>query len=158
MFWIIFIFVMIGIAILGAKISSMCFSFSDEIGATMIGTGIILAIISLCASIILIIDGLSDYPALLGKYQRIETISKSKKEIKDSYYKEVKSGSLIAGDIANTSQSSNVSKYIVDLANLSGEYNESLLKCQLYESDLFYNMFGKGLFINHKIQELKLIK
>lgn len=154
MFWVTVFIISVLLLVLGIILLERDL---EAIGAVLAPFGAIIAFISFMLAICLIGSGLTDYPYLIGKKQKIETLSKFKDEIKNAYYKG-NSGTLIGGDVANVQQSSKVTEYLSDLASETSNYNSKLAMCKLYKSDSFYRFWWKGFFINKKVLELQEIK
>ncbi|MHA1343578.1 MAG: hypothetical protein ACTSQG_06310 [Promethearchaeota archaeon] len=127
--------------------------YMDEVLANCI---VFTLVVSLVFSLITAMDGLSVYPYLAAKKEEIKVLTKRIEDIKNAYYEEKeRKNAIIAGDIKNFQQSTNLSKYISDLAEKEAKFYKELKKAKVYKEVLVYRLFWKGAFISNKIYELE---
>lgn len=147
MFWIIFI--ILGIVLFAKGRTD---HWGDWSAVKILG--LLILIFSIIFQTAIIWDGITDYPALKKSYRAIEIYRSRVSDIKESYYKVNSKGSMIAGNIENLQQSTNLSQYISNLADKEAEYFSYLEKCKSYKETFSLNFFAGGLFISDKIYEL----
>jgi hypothetical protein len=156
MIWFILFFVCILLAIVGVWFYSHRSGVKETVGAFIAWVTIITAIVSFVFMCVCLAH-ITDYPHLLGQKQKIVSLQKRIKSIKDSYY-QGKTGTFIGGDIANKDQSSTLSQYIIAVAELEAEYNKGLSQSKLYVQNSFYRWFYAGFFIDKRVLELTPIE
>jgi hypothetical protein len=144
MFWLILFILGLLILILSAIFNN------DEFG--LFGGGVL--IVSFLIILIPFFNGITDYPALKKQYVAIEAYRNRIKDIKESYYQLENKATLVTGNVENLQQSTNLSKYISDLANKEAEYFSYLEKCKIYKESGILWFFTDGWFISDKIYEL----
>lgn len=129
-------------------------SYKDPVAA------IICTIVAVFSAIILIyhgINGVTDYPYLVCKLAKAETLQNRIKDIRASSYPYKEDGELIAGSVENYKQSTNLSNYITQLSVIEANYNGYLEKCKAYKETFSLYFFGSGWAISDKIYDLKYI-
>jgi len=122
------------------------------------GTFFFLCIMSISIFLILGINGMIDYPYLLGQHEEIKVYQSRIKDIRNAVYKTTSKATLINGSIENMQQSTNLSKYIVYLAKKEAEYNSYLVKCKFYKDNSLFYWFIDGWAISDDIDKLPILK
>jgi len=102
--------------------------------------------------------GIHTYPTLAGNFAEIKVLENRIKDIRSSNYGYEKEGNFIAGSIENYKQSTNLTKYIADLATKESNYNKELKTAKIYKEMFLLYFFGSGWAISDKIYELDEIK
>ena len=108
-------------------------------------------------TIVIGIDGVTDYPYLVKKLAKAETLQSRIVDIKNAHYKYESNGALVAGSIENWKQSTILSNYISQLAVIESDYNGYLKTCIAYKETFILRLLGSGWAISDKIYELKYI-
>jgi len=124
--------------------------FDDGDGLTILTLAICILILSLT-----IFHGVKVYPELISLKSKAEVIYSEVDTIKNAYYKNEQKSSLIAGSLDNYKQSTNLSQYIKQYAELKAEYNSSLKYYQTIKKMWTYKLFGHAIFISNRIYDLK---
>lgn len=119
---------------------------------------IFIAVISGFTFLIQGLDGLKVYPRLKGELEGIKALQSRIKDIKSASYEYEKDGTLIAGSLENYKQSTNLSKYIADLAVKESEYNNHLGKNKTYRKEFILRHFAGGWAVSNKIFILETFK
>lgn len=117
----------------------------------------VIAAITCLISIVQGIDGVTDYPYLVNRSAKAETLQARIVDIKNAHYKYEADGELIAGSIENWKQSTILSNYISQLAVIEADYNGYLKKCIAYKETFILCSLGSGWAISDRIYELKYI-
>ena len=104
------------------------------------------------------ISGITDYPSLTRKLGQVEALQNRVKDIKKSIYTYEKDGNFVAGSIENYQQSTNLSKFITDLAKKEADYKGSLQECKAYKEVFPLYFFGPGWAISDKIYDLPTLQ
>jgi hypothetical protein len=113
------------------------------------------------SSIIVIIRGvagITDYPYLNKELSQVETLENRVEDIRNASYKYKKDGNFVAGSIENINQSTNLTKYISDLAKKEASYNGYLRKVKDYKEIFALWFFGDGWAISDKVYDLPVIE
>ena len=150
--------------ILCSIISGLCLKFtlkrnedgSLNIGDSTIGNLIITIIFILVASIQFSM-GIVIYPTLSGDLAEIRALEKRIEDVRNSNYEYKKDGDLIAGSIENYQQSTNLSKYVADLAEKEASYSSALRQAKIYKDTFPLYFFCTGWSISDKINKLEVI-
>lgn len=98
--------------------------------------------------------GINTYPVLASDLSEIRALEKRIVDIKASKYAYEKDGEFIAGSIENYQQSTNLSKYIADLAAKEAAYNKKLKMAKVYKEVFPLYFFATGWAISGRIDEL----
>lgn len=117
----------------------------------------VITAISCLITIVQGIDGVTDYPYLVKRLAKAETLQARIVDIKNAHYKYEADGELIAGSIENWKQSTILSNYISQLAVIESDYNGYLKECIAYKETFILRFIGAGWAISDKIYELKYI-
>ena len=104
------------------------------------------------------ISGITDYPSLTRKLGQVEALQNRVKDIKESTYKYEKDGNFVAGSIENINQSTNLSKFITDLAKREAGYKGSLQECKAYKEVFPLYFFGPGWAISDRVYNLPTLE
>ena len=155
MLWIMAI--IIGGVLAGIKIRKYCKGDVSEF-PTLGAICIIITIISMFIFIAQGITGITDYPYLTRKLAQVESLNHRIQDIKNASYKYKKDGNFVAGSIENINQSTNLSKYIADLAQKEAHYSGYLKEAKAYKETFVLYFFGNGWAISDKIYDLPTIK
>jgi hypothetical protein len=107
-----------------------------------------------CVLLGVFISGVSDYPYLAPKYKAIEAYRSRIQDIRNATYKNKNQDMIISGSLDNMQQSTNLSKYISEIAIKEAQYTEALEKSKIYKETFLTKFFADGLFISDKIYEL----
>lgn len=120
---------------------------------------ICIIIIALSTIIFLVqgIDSVTDYPYLSKQLAHVETLQNRIEDIRNSSYTYEKDGSFVAGSVENLNQSTNLSKYISELAIKEATYNEYLQQAKIYKNTFILWFFGDGWAISNKIDTLPIM-
>lgn len=163
MFWILL--TVIGSILSGIQLKK--YFTKDKDGEKLIDTedfsssGTIYITVMIVSIIIVTVQGINsitDYPYLAKQLAHIETLKNKTKDIRNSSYTYGKNGNFVAGSIENYQQSTNLSKYIAELAIKEAKYNEYLQEAKIYKSTFILYFFGDGWAISNKINTLPIIK
>lgn len=103
-------------------------------------------------------SGFGVYPSLISQKAQIDTLSSNVETIRNAYYKEANTGTMIGGSLDNMQQSSRLSEYLIDLTNKKSVYNYALKEKQTWIDMPIMWWFGNTMFIDKRIKELELIK
>jgi hypothetical protein len=156
MFWIILLFVAIGMMIFGAYIATKNMNWKETLGTIQCVFGIIIIIICLIIIPVQAMVGIGSYPTLVGQQSEIKVLQTRAASIKESYYQEQASPkALLNGSLTNISQSSRLSEYIASLAKKESAYNNDLAQQQIYVTTPIFWWFGTGMYIDKKVLKLK---
>ena len=117
----------------------------------------IIAVISCLITIIQGVDGVTDYPYLVKKLAKAETLQARIVDIKNAHYKYEANGALVNGSIENWKQSTVLSNYISQLAVIEANYNGYLKTCIAYKETFILRFLSSGWAISDRIYELKYI-
>lgn len=104
------------------------------------------------------IYGITEYPSLTKELGQIEALQNRVKDIKESIYKYGKDGDFVAGSIENMNQSTNLSKYITELAKNEAKYKGRLQECKAYKEVFVLYFFVPGWAISDKIYDLPTLE
>lgn len=118
----------------------------------------IICVISSIIVIMLGVAGITDYPYLNKELIQVETLENRVEDIRNASYKYKKDGNLVAGSIENINQSTNLTKYISDLAKKEASYNGYLRKVKDYKEIFALWFFGDGWAISDKVYDLPVIE
>ena len=99
-------------------------------------------------------NGITDYCYLKEKLATIGALQDRMQDVKNSVYTYEKDGNFVAGSVENMNQSTNLSKYIAELAIKEGEYIGYLQRCIITKETFVLNIFGSGWAISDKIYDL----
>jgi len=127
--------------------------YSEEYTAHA-ATFIASAIVSVFVVLIQLGIGMTDYPYLVKKQAAIKSLENRIEDIRGSSYAYGKDGNFVAGSIENMNQSTNLSKYIADLAEKEAHYNSYLAEAKIYKEMFVLYFFGYGWAISDKIYTL----
>lgn len=156
MFWIILAIIS---GILAAiQIDRFCKNANEHDLSTY---GVVCIIITVLSTFVIIAEGLhgiTEYPALTRKLGQIEALQNRITDIKEAAYKYKKDGNFVAGSIENYQQSTNLSKYIADLAIREASYKGNLQECKTYKEVFPLYFFGPGWAISNKIYDLPTLE
>jgi len=95
------------------------------------------------------------YPNLISLKSKVESLYSEMNTIKNAYYESNQKGFLIAGSLDNYKQSTNLSQYIKQCAELKAKYNSSLKYYQTIKKIWIYKLFGYAIFISNRIYNLE---
>jgi len=114
-------------------------------------TGIVFFIV-----IFMVSYGIYLYPQLKAKDVEITTLRKNVTLIKNAYYKSDKNSknTIINGSVENFQQSTNLSKYLIEISNKEAEYLSNLELAKIYKHSKLFNIIGYGMFISDEIDNL----
>ena len=129
---------------------------SINIKDSTIGNMLITIIFILIASIQFGI-GIVVYPTLSGDLAEIKALEKRIEDVRNSNYEYKKDGNFIAGSIENYQQSTNLSKYVSDLAEKEASYSNALRRAKVYKDTFPLYFFCTGWAISDKINKLEVI-
>ena len=101
--------------------------------------------------------GIDAYPSLASELAEVQALENRVEDIRHSNYVYEKDGRLIAGSVENLSQSTNLSKYISELAVKEAEYNKKLKKAKVYREVFPLYFFSTGWAISDRIEELPIL-
>lgn len=104
------------------------------------------------------IHGITEYSSLTKKLGQIEALQNRVKDIKESIYGYEKDGNFVAGSIENYQQSTNLSKYITELATREANYKGNLQECKAYKEVFPLYFFGPGWAISKRIYNLPTLE
>ena len=149
MFWIILCIIHLVLII----VINRCVRIASDAIIVMI-ICIVVCVASGLTSVILGLSGMTDYPYLNSKLAEIEILEKRVENIRNAYYEHKKDGTLVAGNIENVNQSTNLTKYINDLALKEAWYNNYLQRAKDYQSIFILRFFGDGWAISDRIHTL----
>ena len=121
------------------------------------GDGLIGLILIVCIALasLTIFYGVRVYPELITLKNKVEAIYSEIDTIKNACYKNEQRSSLIAGSLDNYKQSTNLSQYIKQYAELKAKYNSSLKYYQTIKEMWIYKLFGHAIFISNRIYNLE---
>lgn len=119
-------------------------------------TNFILITIFIGGTLIQFDTGIHIYPLLAGDLAEIKALENRIEDIRASNYEYVKDGDFIAGSIENYQQSTNLSKYISDLAEKEASYNKYLKEAKINKEIFLLYFFSYGWAISDKIYELEI--
>jgi hypothetical protein len=122
--------------------------------------GVIYIIIAVCSTFIFLtqmIGSVTDYPYLSKQLSHVETLQNRIEDIRNSSYTYEKDGNFVAGSVENLNQSTNLSKYISELAIKEATYNEYLQEAKIYKDTFILWFFGDGWAISNKIDTLPIM-
>lgn len=145
MFWVILTIICIILFII-----AIFKDIREDWPVIIMGTGII----TMCITFGTGLSGTTDYRYLKGKLSGIEALQNRIQDVKNSIYTYKKDGTFIAGSIENMNQSTNLSKYIVELAVKESKYKSYLQECIITKETFLLSFFGTGWTISDKIYEL----
>jgi hypothetical protein len=154
MFWIILS--IISLILAGAEIYR-CYHKDEDLRGIGVAYMMTCAISSIIV-IILGVAGITDYPYLNKELIQIETLENRVEDIRNASYKYKKDGNFVAGSIENINQSTNLTKYISDLAKKEASYNGYLQKVKDYKEIFVLKFFGDGWAISDKVYDLPVIE
>ena len=115
----------------------------------------VIAVFSCLITIVQGVDGVTDYPYLVKKLAKAETLQTRIADIRNAHYKYESNGALVAGSIENWKQSTVLSDYISQLAVIEADYNGYLKVCIAYKETFILRFLGSGWAISGKIYELR---
>lgn len=150
--------------ILCTLISCLCLKFTlsrNGDGSLSIGdstlTNFILIAVFVMISAIQFGIGIDVYPSLASELSEVQTLEKRIEDIRGANYAYEKDGRLIAGSVENLNQSTNLTKYIADLAAKEASYNKKLKKVKVYREVFPLYFFGTGWAISDRVEELPIL-
>lgn len=123
--------------------------------------GVVCAIVITLSAVSILIQGVVgtlEYPQLSSQLAKVDALELRIDDIRKSTYDYEKSGILVAGSIENTNQSTNLSKFIEELANKEAEYSGMLKNAKIHKEVFPLWFFGYGWYISYKIYDLRVIK
>lgn len=97
------------------------------------------------------------YPTLSGDLAEIKALEKRIEDVRNSNYEYKKDGDFIAGSIENYQQSTNLSKYVSELAVKEASYSNTLRRAKVYKDTFTLYFFCSGWAISSKINKLEII-
>jgi len=103
----------------------------------------------------IVYSGIAIYPNLVSLKNKAKSIYSEINTIKNAYYENGQRISLIAGSLDNYKQSTNLSQYIKQYAELKAKYNSSLKYYQTIKEMWIYKLFGHAIFISNRIYNLE---
>ena len=121
---------------------------------------VIYTVVVIFSCIIVIIQGIqgaTDYPSLVKRLAKAETLQARVADIKAAHYGYKVDGALVAGSIENWKQSTVLSDYITKLATVEADYNGYLKVCKSYKETFILYFLGPGWAISDKIYNLDYI-
>ena len=161
MFWIILSIIGIVFSIHGHKRVNN-FNKDIEQGVSKKGSvfAVICTVIAVISCLIAIaqgIAGITDYPHLVKRLAKAETLQARIVDIRNAHYKYESNGALVAGSVENWKQSTVLSDYIAQLAVIESNYNGDLKTCIAYKETPILYFLSSGWAISDKIYDLKYI-
>lgn len=150
--------------ILCALISCVCLKLTfnrDEdnslrIGDNTIGNFIIIGVFVVISAVQFGV-GIDVYPSLASELAEVQALEKRIEDIRGSNYAYEKDGRLIAGSVENLSQSTNLSKYISELAAKEASYNKELKRAKVYREVFPLYFFNTGWAISDRVEKLPIL-
>lgn len=150
--------------ILCALISCICLKFtlnrnedkSLKIGDNTIANFIIIGLF-VGVSVIQFGIGIDAYPSLASELAEVQALEKRIEDIRGSNYAYEKDGRLIAGSVENLSQSTNLSKYISELAAKEASYSKELKRVKVYREVFTLYFFSTGWAISDRVEKLPIL-
>lgn len=145
-------------------ISAICIKFTlrrnddnslkikDSTIANLIITGIFLAV-----AIVQFGIGIDAYPSLASELAEVQALENRLEDIRNSNYAYKKDGNFVAGSIENYQQSTNLTKYISELAAKEASYNKELKRVMVYKDVFPLYFFSTGWAISDRIEELPIL-
>ena len=115
--------------------------------------------ISIISMVIILLQGfvgIYEYPKLTEQISHVEALQSRTQDIREAYYEHKEDGNLIAGSVENMTQSTNLSKYISDLAIKEANYKGRLQKVKTHKETFPLYFFGYGWAISNKIYDLPI--
>ena len=100
--------------------------------------------------------GVTTYPYLNRELAEIRVLEERVKDIRNSFYQYKKNGTLIAGSIENSNQSTNLTQYMGKLAEKEAKYNGYLQRAKDYKEIFILRLFVDGWAISGKIYDLPI--
>jgi hypothetical protein len=153
MFWIIIVIIF---GILAA------IQIYKDVDARDLSTfGIVCIVITIISTVTVFaqgIAGITEYPDLTKRLGQVEALQNRVKDIKESTYTYEKDGNFVAGSIENINQSTNLSKFITELAKKEADYKGRLQECKAYKEVFTLYFFGPGWAMSNKINDLPILK
>ena len=156
MFWIILV-ITFGILV-AIQINRLCKNANERDLSTFGVVCIVITIISAVTVFAQGIYGITEYPSLTRKLGQIEALQNRIIDIKEAAYKYKKDGNFVAGSIENYQQSTNLSKYITNLAKNEADYKGNLQECKIYKEIFPLYFFGPGWAISDKVYNLPTLE
>jgi len=127
--------------------------------AGLVGTSLLVSIISGIILTSLTLTGAECYPKLRGLEAKAISLKSEVQNVKSAYYKEARNGTFIGGSLENMQQSSQLSEYIREYAYAKAEYNQQLTMVKSNMDSVAYQVFAAyKLFRSDKINDLKIIE
>ena len=102
--------------------------------------------------------GLHTYMSLAKDRVAISVLEKRVENIKTAYYHYESDGAFVTGSIENMNQSTNLSKFISDLAWKESEYSKDLKNAKLNKEIFPLLLLSYGWAVPNEIYELEAIK
>lgn len=103
-------------------------------------------------------DAINTYKDLVTDKTKAEAYISELESVRNAYYKESISGTLVGGSLDNLKQSTNLSEYIIKCASLKAEYNSNLKGNKIYKTQTIYKFLGFSLFISDEVLKLEELK
>lgn len=161
MFWIMLVIISTVLSIYG-YITTNNFNKNSELKTAKKDPifAVICTVIMVISCIIILrqgICGVTDYPYLVKKLAKVETLQNRIEDIRNAHYKHEANGTLVNGSVENWKQSTILSNYISQLANTEAGYNSYLKECIVYKDTFILYFIGPGWAMSDKIYDLKHI-
>ncbi len=131
MLWLVLFIISVVMFIAGMYL----FDFSEALGMTLTGIGVVIGIISIIVVFIVIGHALDTYPMMLGRVNKVESLRNRIEDVRGAVYQTQHSkNAMLNGSIENFKQSTVLSEYIVEIAQLEAKYNSHIKKVKYYKN------------------------
>lgn len=117
--------------------------------------GSLLFMLLVMPPIILVIAGVITYPDLLKSQSEVLALKSEIETVRNAYYNEGNTPTLVGGSLTNLQQSTALAEYIKNYSEKKAEYNGNLKAYQFIKSSRVYFWFGNAPFISKEVLELK---
>ena len=151
----------ISLSIIGTILVKMCAKRNEDKSLIMSDKFIFYAIITvlfITTSFIQFGMGVGEYPSLSKDLSQINSLKKRVQDIRNASYNYKENGKLVAGSIENMNQSTNLSKYIAELALKEAEYSGNLKSAKVHKEVFALSFFSYGWAISNEIYKLEVIE
>ena len=157
MIWVILSLIGLVVVAYKMKVNKKAIGRYLDLGGTTIQT-LTTVCIFIGISAIQLGIGLHEYLSLSKERASISVLEKRVDDIKTAYYPCGNKGAFVTGSIENMSQSTNLSRFISDLAWKESEYSGKLKRAYLNKELFLLYFFSYGWAISDDIYKLEAIK